>query len=373
MHLAEFSQAAVMDAAEQPLALREFPMPGRIDPNAALVRIDCCTICRSDLHTWLGNRPGPTPSILGHEVVGTLVALGKNRTHDASDAPLALGDRVTWALHQACGVCRNCAELHLPMKCRSLHKFGHGRCDESPHLLGGFAQHAVVGAGTAILRVPDNLPDTVAAPANCAAATAVAACEAIDLRPGESVLIQGAGALGVYAAAYAARIGCRQIVVSDVNVDRLTAIKRFGATHTINASGLGSAEFAELVNEQTDGGADAAIEAAGAPNAVVGGLTSLRVGGSYAECGCVFPNATAEIDLSLVLRNLLTIRGVHNYDVRHLRVALEFLSATVTQHPWEELVGSQYPLTQINEALHEAHTGTAQRVAVVPSYVSRGS
>ena len=128
---------------------------------------------------------------------------------------------------------------------------------------------------------PDELPDEVATPANCALATVVAGWEAIELKAFKNVLIQGAGALGFYAAALAHHYGCRRIIVTDILDHRLEAIKAFGVTDTINTRNMKDDEIAQAVRDLTDGfGVDAAMEAAGAPAVIPAGLKSLRIGGA---------------------------------------------------------------------------------------------
>src|SRR5262249_13902907 len=159
----------------------------------------------------------------------------------------------TWTLHSCCGKCRYCADWQIPMKCQSPRKFGHERCAEAPYLQGGFAEFCVIDAGTCLVTIPNSLSDVVAAPANCAVATVVAGWEAADLQPGESVFIQGAGALGCYAAAFAAHAGCRRIIVSDVDASRLDLVRRFGATDCIDATQNHAKEIAVQVKILTDG------------------------------------------------------------------------------------------------------------------------
>lgn len=360
-----FARAAVMVEPRQDLVLREYPVP-HAPPGGAVVRVTCCTICRSDLHTWRGLRPAPTPIILGHEIVGTIAELGPGLARDVRDQPLAVGDRVTWTLHSACGKCRYCVEFRLPMKCRSLRKYGHDSCQAPPHLRGGLAEYCQIDAGTSLLKLPPGLPDFAAAPANCAAATAAAAWEAAELKSGDSVLIQGAGALGCYAAALAAHAGCRRVVVVDVNARRLQFIRRFGATDCIDASNA-AVDAVAAIKELTEGlGVDAALEVAGDPAIIETGLLSLRTGGRYIELGCSFPGARATIDMSIVLWKLLTVRGVHNYDVRHLITAVDALHEAQDRFPLGDVVGASFGLEEVNAALRAAHEGTAMRVAVIP-------
>ena len=207
-----------------------------------LVRITCCTICGSDLHTWTGRRKSPVPIILGHEIVGNIVELGAGVTMDSGNNPLRVGDRITWTIMDNCGKCYFCREKGLMMKCSHLKKYGHDSCADWPHFVGGFAEYCYITPGTCVIRVPDELTDEEVAPANCALATVVAGWDAIEVRPFENVLIQGAGALGVYAAALASHYGCRRIIVADVMEHRLDFVKKFGATDTIDSKGLSDDE-----------------------------------------------------------------------------------------------------------------------------------
>ena len=359
--------AAVMTKPGAPLEIRNFPL-SPVPDDGALVAVTCCTICRSDLHTWLGRREGPLPTILGHEIVGVVAELGAGLTHDALDRPLQVGDRITWTLHSCCRKCFYCVDKQLPMKCRTLRKYGHDACDLPPYLMGGFAEYCYIDGGTSVLKLPETLPDVLAAPANCATATIAAAWEAAAFQAGESVLIQGAGALGCYAAAYAAYAGARRVIVTDVNPDRLELIRCFGATDCIDASQTHESELPDRVKDITGGfGADCALELAGVPATIPPGLASLRKGGRYIEVGCSFPEAYASIDMSLVLWNRLTLQGVHNYDIRHLRAAIDLLTATQDRFPYEKILGAAYNLADISHALAAAEAGEAMRIAVTPA------
>ena len=353
-----------MTAVGADLELREYPLP---TPHGqeALVRVRCCTICRSDLHTWLGNRSGPLPVILGHEIAGEIVALDGALTHDVANQPLAIGDRVTWTLHSSCGSCYYCREQQLSMKCLQLRKYGHDNCDQPPHLQGGFAEYCFIDGGTALLKLPDNIPYRCAAPLNCAAATVAAGLDAAELKAGQNVLIQGAGGLGCYAAAFATLSGARRIIVTDLNAARLEMARQFGATDTIDCSQIGPAEVTERIRAGTGGfGVDCALEVAGVPAIVPAGLAALRKGGRYIEIGCSYPQANVNIDMSTILWNLLTLRGVHNYDVRHLSRAVQLVSQSIERFPYEQFVSQTYRLDEINEALHAAEVNPVGRVAI---------
>jgi alcohol dehydrogenase len=305
--------------------------------------------------------------ILGHEIVGRILELGEGVTHDVADHPLHVGDRITWTLMDSCGRCAACRTHGLPMKCRTLKKYGHDSCEAAPHFTGGFAEYCYLTPGTSVLRLPDDLTDEEACPANCALATVVAGWEAAELHPGMHVLIQGAGALGFYAAALASHAGCGEIIVTDVQDHRLEAIRAFGATLALNTSRLADADVVRAVHERTDGrGVDAALEVAGVPGIIPLGLKCLRTGGRYVEQGNAYPGAHVALDISELLFRRLAIVGVHNYDPRHLHRGIAFLARTRGQFPFDRLVTHRFPLADVNAALRLAQSGETIRVAVLP-------
>lgn len=362
--MAKTGRAAVMTAPNHPLEIIEYPLPA-IGKNSLLVKIVCCTICGSDLHTWLGKRKSPLPIILGHEIVGEIIERGAAVTHDSGGRPLKIGDRITWTIMDNCGKCYYCREKGLMMKCLDLKKYGHDSCASPPHFVGGFAEYCYVMPGTCVIKIPDDLPDEVAAPANCALATVVAGWEAARLQPADNVLIQGAGTLGVYAAALAKAYGCHRIIVTDVMNSRLEFVKRFGATDVINVKAVKDEEFVNQIQGMTRGfGVDAAMEAAGRPEAVPVGLRCLRKGGRYIELGNVFPGATFSYDASDIIFRWLTIKGVHNYDTRHLEWGVDFLQRNQGVYPFGDIVTHRFTLDEINPALEMAHSGKAIRVAI---------
>ncbi len=360
------ANAAVMTAQRRPLEMIRYRLPA-LEPGSLLVRVTCCTICGSDIHSWSGRRSSPVPVILGHEIVGTILAMGSGVQTDSGDRSLSIGDRVTWTITDSCGKCYYCREKRLPMKCRRLKKYGHDSCKAPPHLVGGFAEACYIGPGTCVVKIPDEISDTAAAPANCALATVAAGWEAGQIRPLDNVLIQGAGALGVYAAALAAYSGCRRIIVTDVDKRRLEFVQAFGATDTIHVEGMDQDALAGRVRKLTGGfGVDCVLEVAGTPELIPAGLACLRIGGRYVEIGNSFPGARFSCDASDIVWRRLTITGIHNYDTVHLQQAVDFLAATVGRFPFERIVTHRFCLEDINEALKTAASGEAVRVAVIP-------
>ena len=99
----------------QPFVMKEYPVvpPG---PDQVLVQVTMGTICRSDISSWEGKRYNPTPSILGHEIIGVIEALGDGEGPDLQGQALRVGDRITWTEFFFCGECYYCSVLDMPHK-----------------------------------------------------------------------------------------------------------------------------------------------------------------------------------------------------------------------------------------------------------------
>ena len=208
------STTAVFDGQAGQLRMAVFPAP-KLRRGEMLVRVLGCTLCGSDLHSFEGRRSVPVPTILGHEIVGEIVSFGESAARaDLAGKPLAIGDRITWAIVANCGQCLMC-QRGLPQKCLQGTKYGHEPLHPGRELLGGLAEHCLLVEGTAIIKLPDALPLAVACPASCATATVAAAMEAAGELHGRSVCLFGAGMLGLTACAMARAAGAVQIICVD--------------------------------------------------------------------------------------------------------------------------------------------------------------
>ena len=360
------SLAAVFHESGVPLTLETYPLP-HLGPGEVLVRITCATICGSDVHTFLGRRSTPVPTILGHEIIGVVAAAHRDQPAcDYTGRLLQMGDRVTWSIAASCGNCFFC-QRDVPQKCEQLFKYGHEQVVPEHPLSGGLAEYCHLAAGTAVVTVPNALPDVVACPANCATATVAAALRVGALCPGESVLIQGAGMLGLTAAAMASSRGAQQVIVCDVDAGRLGRAVQFGATQTLLVS-EDERELIAAVQELTeDRGVDLAVEMSGATSAVQTGVKLPRVGGRYVLIGSTFPTPPVELDPEAVVRRCLSIAGNHNYKPGDLADAVSFLSQHGRDFPFADLVHDAFLLEQSEEAFKHAINGKRLRVAVRPS------
>jgi putative phosphonate catabolism associated alcohol dehydrogenase len=345
------------------LELTRRPLP-ELRPGEILVRISACTLCRSDLHTHAGRRSEPTPTVLGHEIVGRVEAFGPEASRvDAAGAALSAGARVTWAIVANCRECVYCRD-DLPQKCERPYKYGHERATDERPFGGGLADFVVLTQRTVCFAVPDAISDRVAAPANCATATAAAVLRHGGGVEGRCVLVLGAGVLGATICAMARSAGARSVLAADTEAESLKRAIAFGATHALPAEPV---ELAARVAALTEGrGADVVLEMAGSAQLAGAALTLVRTGGTVVLAGTVAPVGNIAIDPEQVVRRMLTIRGVHNYHPRDLATALSFLAGPGRQFPFETLVGASYPLDQVEQAFAHAHTLRGVRVLVTP-------
>lgn len=327
-----------------------------------LVRVEACTLCGSDLHSFKGARKVAVPTILGHEITGRIETFGPRASRvDASGQPLTEGDRVVWALVASCGECFFC-ERGLTQKCLRAVKYGHQAFTEGHELLGGLAEHCLLMPGTTIVLVPDGLSLEVVTPSSCATATIAAALETVETLQGRSVLITGAGLLGLTAAAMARSRGASEVIVCDVNSLRRGRAIQFGATRSVSPN-----DVSAVVSEVTkDLGIDLAIELSGATAAFDSLWPHVRLGGTIALVGSVFPSDPVAISMEQIVRRNLTIRGIHNYGPKHLVEAVRFLADNHQIYPLESIVSQWFPLTEVRTALAAAMNPENIRIGIRP-------
>ena len=366
------ARAAVFFGPGKPFEIREVPIP-EVDANGVLIRVTTANICGSDLHFWRGDAPLRLPEdgwIFGHEMTGRVAKLGSRIKADSLGRPLKEGDRVAYTYFYPCGRCYACLNKE-PAACP--HKLERPLGPSTPpHLHGAFADHYYLRPGGALFAVPAELPDEVVAPVNCALAQVMYGLHVAGVRFGDSVVIQGAGGLGLQATAVAKDMGAATVIVVDQIPGRLELAKAFGADHTLNLKDVPDRrERVKLVREWTGGvGADVACDFVGFPAVITEGIEMLRSGGTYLEIGTISRGAKIELEPSLLVWGSKKIVGVIQYDPWVIPRALEFLVRNRTRWPFDRLLSHKYPLEKINQAFAEAewHKGetTITRAALVP-------
>lgn len=365
MSLPLSGRVAVYDAPNAPFRVVDYPLRAPA-AGEVLVRNRMATICRSDIHTWQGHRPGPCPGLLGHEIIGEIVALGDGLRCDMRGDPLHVGDRITWSEYFTPGDDYFSDVLDLPQKSAGVDKYGHMAATTAPHHHGGFGEYCYVVPRSWILRLPDELSDAEATPLNCGVATMMAVTEAAGIRMGQTVVIQGLGLLGLYGAAIAKARGARAVIGLDIDAGRRARAGRFGVDLALDPA-MDQAELKRMVADLCPpAGPDVVIEVCGITAAIPQGMGLLRVGGRYVLAGVVNPQALVTLDANLILKKMLTLLGVHNYHPRNLIEALDFVVANRCRFPFDELVDAHYSLDQVSEAMADAANQRVLRAAIVP-------
>src|SRR5262249_37383037 len=322
MSLPKTARAAVVAEYGKPIEIREIPVPreDELEPGSLLVRVDVASVCGSDVHQWDGMTqalaPAQLPIVLGHEMMGTVVAFGPGPREDSIGQPLREGDRLLWT-HVYCGQCHECRVQHTPTLCRRKKQYMRTNCERFPYLVGGFAQYCYVFPPSGRVRSPEGVPDGVASAASGALRTVIHAMDRVGrIEPHQRVVIQGAGPLGLFATAVANHAGVSEVIVVGAPERRLALAKRWGAPAVVSIEEFPTAE-ARLarVRELTDGrGADVVFELSGAPYAFAEGLDFLRPGGRYAVVGQLGGPLTP-VQAALFVRKQATILGVQSADI----------------------------------------------------------
>ena len=344
----------LFENCDLPFQAHDKKMVINLEEGEVLVKVLLATICGSDLHTISGARKEDVPCILGHEAVGEVVEINQR-------AGFAIGDRVTWSIADSCGQCKACTQHDLPEKCDHLFKYGHASVHKGSGLNGCYSSHVILRRGTHLVKIPDQVSNELAAPANCALATMVNVISKIDQIP-KKVVVQGGGLLGIYGCALLKEMGVPEVYCFEVNQERFGLIEDFGAC-PVDAKDQQNVN--DFITRQV-GQVDVVIEVAGKKELVSQGLKLIRPGGTYVLAGLVHPDSALDLTGEQIIRKCLKIVGVHNYSPQHLDEAIGFLTRNLNRFPFHKLVSSPYPLSSLQEAVGQARRQKYMRVSVQP-------
>jgi len=306
--------AAIVHQAKGPFVIHEVDLEEPRD-DEVLVKIVASGVCHTDMvcrDQWI---PMPLPAVLGHEGSGIVEKVGERVTR------LAVGDHVVLSWGRGCGACRNC--LHgEPAYCDDMGRvsFGGGRVSDGScaivhagkpvhtHFIGqsSFASYAVVQEAHAV-RVDRDAPIELLGPLGCGFLTGSGAVfDALKVPAGSSLVVFGAGAVGLSAVMAANVVGCTKIIVVDRNPARLEVARSLGASHVLRP---GSEPIAPILAEWTRGGADFAIETTANADLLRIAFESVHLRGVCAMLGAAAPGTEIKLDAFSVLLGR-TLKGV---------------------------------------------------------------
>ena len=351
-------------SAPQQVEFLEFDLP-RPEPGAILARVTRANVCGSELHIWKGLHPTVKRCVMGHEMVGRVEALGEGVETDFAGQPLRVGDRIAATYFLCCRRCRACRNGQFNL-CENAYRYWMQGPQDPPHFHGTFGTHYYIHPDQYVYRVPYSVNDRVASFANCALAQVYYGLDRAELKAGETVVIQGAGGLGLSAIAVAKERGARVIAIDGVGY-RLEAAEAFGADEIVDLREYETPQArAERVASLADGwGADVGIELTGVPAAFSEGVFLVRPGGRYVSIGNISPGLTTEFDPGALTRRSVQIIPIVRYQPWYLQRVLRLLAETATRFPWASLVDTDFAFDDVEEALHKSERREVRRASIV--------
>jgi 5-exo-hydroxycamphor dehydrogenase len=332
------------------------------EPGGALVRIVIGGVCGSDVHIKTGEAGiMPFPIILGHEGVGRIEKLGSLET-DYAGIPVKPGDLVYWSPISACHRCHSCNVLD-ETPCDNSRFFEHA---EKPNW-GSYADYAWLPNGLAFFKLPDNADPLAVAALGCALPTVLRGFDRCGpVRLGETVVVQGAGPVGLSAILVAKQAGAAQVIVIDGVDARLEIARSLGATATISL-GVSAEERRRQVYDLTGpAGPTLVVEAAGVLPAFPEGVDLTGVHGRYVILGLWGAIGTQPISPRDMTTKNLTIAGAtfpkpkHYYEAMHLAARLQ------DDVPLAKLVSHRFAIEDADKALDAVHRGEAIKAVIDP-------
>jgi L-iditol 2-dehydrogenase len=327
--------------------LEEKDIP-EIKDTEVLVRIRAALTCGTDVKTYRrGHTLLPPPSPFGHEYAGDVVAVGEKVE------TVAEGMRVVAANSAPCGHCFYCKRGRESL------------CENLFFVWGAFAEYIVVPERIVkknLLIVPDHVTYEEAAltePLACV----IHGVEESTICMGDTVVINGAGPIGLFFTALVKQKGAR-VIQTDLVDERLSVAETLGADHIINAQ-EGEEATIQKVKALTEGrGADIAIEAVGYPKIWETTIKMTRKGGTATLFGGCEKNTTITVDTSLLHYNEITMKGVFHHTPRYIRTALNLISWGTLDT--DVFITEKMPLSRIDEALQKVLAQKGVKIALIP-------
>ncbi|GAB3611683.1 MDR/zinc-dependent alcohol dehydrogenase-like family protein [Humibacter ginsengisoli] len=306
-------RAAILEKDAAELAICQIAVPSP-EPGEALLRVEACGVCHTDLHVIKGDVTFPRPAVLGHEVSGTIVAFG-----EGTESEMTVGDSVIAAFIMPCGACRQCQrgrdDLCLAFfsqnRLRGTLYNGRSRVampDGSflaMYSMGGLAEYCVVPV-TALAPAPAGIDLASVCLLGCAGLTSYSAVfRAGSVSEGDTVAVIGAGGIGGAVIRMAIAAGAGRVVAVDISADKLNRAASLGATDLVDATE--SDPVAEVV--RLTGGVDVAFEALGRSATFQQATHMLGDGGRMVAIGIARGAESAPVEITPLVRRGHSIIG----------------------------------------------------------------
>jgi S-(hydroxymethyl)mycothiol dehydrogenase len=339
------------------------PDPG---PGEALVRVQACGVCHTDLHYREGGINDDFPFLLGHEAAGVVESVGAGVTD------IAPGDYVVLNWRAVCGQCRACLRGQ-PQYCFSTHNAKQRMTLEdgtelSPALgIGAFVEKTLVAAGQCT-KVDPAAPPEVAGLLGCGVMAGLgAAINTGGVHRGQSIAVIGCGGVGSAAVAGARLAGAARIIALDVDERKLAGARELGATDTINSAGLGVDEVVAAIQGLTGGfGADVVVDAVGRPETYQQAFYGRDLAGTVVLVGVPTPQMRLELPLLDVFGRGGALKSSWYGDCLPSRDFPMLIDLYLQGRlPLEKFVSERIGIAEVEAAFAKMHHGDVLRSVVV--------
>jgi L-iditol 2-dehydrogenase len=366
---------AVVMVAPGKVETQELPYPG-MGKGALILKMHMSGICGTDKHAYRGEKVlyGGTeaeqeivyPAVHGHENVGEIVEIDKQNRNSIEyhGQTLKVGDRVTMCPNVICGHCWYCRHIFAYPFCAKNTTIGLSYpSNKPPYVVGGWAEYMFVPPKAWVYKIPDDVPDEIAVltelfvvAATLDRAKEFSRLEARGFGFADTVVVQGAGAIGCMHVAKARMLGAGEIIILDESDIKLKLAKQFGADQTINIRSKTHKERVEMIKDLTEGrGADVVVETAGNAGAIAEGLEYTRRGGTYIETGNFVDTGNVSLNAHrhIAAKNVLII-GNSNHPHTGYYQAMKMMSKYRKEFPFQKLITHMYSLERGKEAMEKS-------------------
>lgn len=355
-------RAAVCREFGKPLSVEEV-MLGELGPTDVHVDVAACAVCHSDIHYAEGAWGGYLPAVYGHEAAGVITAVGS----DVND--VAVGSHVVVTLIRSCGACSQCERgnhvfCETAFAADSSERLSNdaGEDLQAGMLCGAFAEEVVVDHSQVVV-IPDDLDWNVASLLACGVITGVGAVtNTSTITDSSTVIVVGAGGVGLNAIQGAAIVGAPVIIAIDLAEEKLDIAKSFGATH------VATPETAKQVIKEATGrkGVSHALVTVGSAPAISSALRYIEPGGELVIVGMPASGQEIEIDpviIAAVGHRIVGSKMGTSQIRRDIPQLIEWYREGKLK--LDELVSGTYSLDDINTAIEDVAGGSVIRNVVV--------
>ncbi|MCE5188713.1 MAG: alcohol dehydrogenase catalytic domain-containing protein [Eubacteriales bacterium] len=369
----ELARACLLKSPRGKFETDYYPVPVPA-PGGMLMKIELCGVCGTDVHTWQSEDIGiPYPVSLGHEIVGTVAALGSGVTGDYLGKPLQIGDRigVIPAIH--CHRCYFCTIAKTPEKCIAWKTYGTWpNADQEPHFTGGFGDYLYIHDPNSVVLKMDTTPErgVFLEPM----AVVVHALLHAGMKPGDTVAVQGVGPIGLLTVAAAKVCGASRVIAfGHTNQMRLDLAKEMGADLVVGTNDIPlHSDRVKYVMEHSLNcvGADVVFNCVGTAQGLKEAIDYVRNSGTVVEVGNFVDSGTFDFNpCKDLLERGIKIIGSFDNEAEHFVRALPLVSDP--RLPLPKLISHRLPLSEVQN-VHEAirfNKGMYKDVSVVKAVI----